>query len=460
MNRIRPVANGTRTDHPTPGLPFVNDGRLPLDNPDAIERTGRNQGEGLWGRSDRTRDGGWVAFTTEPKNPAFAWAVYHHPIHGRTVLLIRDRDLGSLHHIWMFDRMGFLFRHGGYWWNGERWHRPGQVWDAAYEHYDPRPVANQVTITAADVLRAPNNPQQASVSKIASFTAPEAPVANWRDHLALWAQHRSPGARPLEACVVDLHAPELEAVSLVDMAGLAKIAAVPADDMPDLRYGGAKELPEPQDVADDGTMRWSVPVARDWAENYHQKNGATVLLSATTSYDTTQPVGLVDSHNRLRKNFLEDLTKPRGKRRKPLLKGDEAREAADSLAWTAATSLMYGSDYGLIPHFPLREVLVDAVVGHLAEDVERRKETQKEDITLSDLSGSTVKMLTWYFQHHPDSTASILGEICLQSRVRLGLAPAQVGELLRLSFHLDSGLDKGIIDRLMDMALPPSARER
>jgi hypothetical protein len=131
---------------------------------------------------------------------------------------------------------------------------------------------------------------------------------------------------------------------------LAKIAAVSAEAMPDLRYGGAKELPVPQDEAD-GTMRWSTPVARDWAESHHQKNGPAVLLSATTSYDTAQPVGLVDSHNRLRENFLEDLTKPRGKRRKVYLKGDEAREAADSLAWTAAISLMYGNDNGLIPHF-------------------------------------------------------------------------------------------------------------
>ncbi|MDO0938995.1 hypothetical protein QQY66_47505 [Streptomyces sp. DG2A-72] len=73
--RLRPVANSTSTDHPIPGLPFINDGRLPLDKPDAIERTGRNQGERLWGRTDRAGDGGWVAFTTEPKNPSFAWAV-------------------------------------------------------------------------------------------------------------------------------------------------------------------------------------------------------------------------------------------------------------------------------------------------------------------------------------------------------------------------------------------------
>ncbi|MFJ9576150.1 hypothetical protein ACIRQF_07110 [Streptomyces sp. NPDC101191] len=68
MGDFRPVANGLRTDHPVPGLPFINDERLPLDNPDAIERTGRDQGEGLWGRTDPLPGDGWVAFTTEPKN--------------------------------------------------------------------------------------------------------------------------------------------------------------------------------------------------------------------------------------------------------------------------------------------------------------------------------------------------------------------------------------------------------
>jgi hypothetical protein len=69
-------------------------------------------------------------------------------------------------------------------------------------------------------------------------------------------------------------------------------------------------------------------------------------------------------------------------------------------------------------------------------------------------------MLTCYFQHFPDRTASILWEICLEGRVRLGLSPAQVGRMLRHSFYMDSGLGETIVDRLMDMALPPSARER
>src|SRR5262249_49929890 len=36
--QLRPLANGTRTDHPVPDLPFVDDSHLPLDEgPEAIE---------------------------------------------------------------------------------------------------------------------------------------------------------------------------------------------------------------------------------------------------------------------------------------------------------------------------------------------------------------------------------------------------------------------------------------
>jgi hypothetical protein len=249
----------------------------------------------------------------------------------------------------------------------------------------PPPVANQVTITAADLLKAPSNPQRAGIATIASFTTPKSPIADWRDHLALWAQHRAPDARPLESCIVDLHAPELEPGRMVDLTGLATIADVPAEEMPDLRYDEAEKLPEPQEETG-GVTRWSAAVARDWAESFHQKHGPEVLLAATTSYATTQPVGRVENHNRLRKNFLEDLTEPRGKRRRPYLKGEGAREAADSLAWTAASSLMYGHYQGLIPHSPLRDVLVDALTGQLAEDVQRKKNSPREEITLADLS--------------------------------------------------------------------------
>ena len=46
-----------------------------------------------------------------------------------------------------------LFRSGGYWWDGNGWYRPGQVWDAAREEYYRRPVPASATVTAADMLR-------------------------------------------------------------------------------------------------------------------------------------------------------------------------------------------------------------------------------------------------------------------------------------------------------------------
>ncbi|GAA2425790.1 hypothetical protein GCM10010433_27230 [Streptomyces pulveraceus] len=43
---IHPVANGLHTGHPVPGLPFINDERLPLTT---RTRSSRSQGEGPLG---------------------------------------------------------------------------------------------------------------------------------------------------------------------------------------------------------------------------------------------------------------------------------------------------------------------------------------------------------------------------------------------------------------------------
>ncbi|MDO0938994.1 hypothetical protein QQY66_47500 [Streptomyces sp. DG2A-72] len=315
------------------------------------------------------------------------------------------------------------------------------MWDAAFESYGPRPVDNPTTITAADLLDSGSSPHSASIMKIAGFTA-QGPVPNWKDHLALWAQLRAsqPGLLPLDACIVDLHAPELDTESLVDVAGLAKIAAISTDDLPDPKYGGRSELPEPQ-YESAGSMWWSVPVARDWAENYRRDNGPADLLSATTVYDTTHPTGLVADRNRLRGVFHEALTEQRhrgGKKQASYMEGDLAQSAADALAWDAAASLMYGHNQGLIPHGPLRDVLVEAILCRLAEDVERRRDEGqgREEIILSDMPTSAVKLLTWYIRHRPRETARLLGEICLRARVSLDLEPAAVGNLFRRSFTL------------------------
>ncbi|WP_424217757.1 hypothetical protein ACN20G_36980 (plasmid) [Streptomyces sp. BI20] len=439
MGEFRPVANGLRTDHPVPGLPFINDERLPLDNPDAIERTGRNQGAGLWGRTDKLPGGGWVAFTTEPKNRKYAWAVHYHPEHGRTVVLVSDASWSGLHHDWMYSHTGFLYRHGGYWWDGTAWNRPGVVFDGAYERYDARPVQDALTVTAADLLIHPTDPGNASVLTIAGFTAPTENLPNWLDHLALWAEHRrgTPDARPLDACVVDLNAPELEPGTLVDRAGLAKIASIDESDLPAPKYGD-HQLPEPQTRTATGPL-WSRPVARDWAEQHRRSHGPGVLLAASTSFDTTQPLGLVADHNRLTEIIQGD--------------GEQTEQVAKNLAWWPAVALTEGTE-SLFPMSALRTTLIEAVLAHLAIAVHE----ERSNLQFESLRRDVVAVFDWYVQRKPEHTAGLLSEICLEARAQLDLDPVTVGQLIRRSVRFDGTLSPETVDALFDMALPPSAR--
>ncbi|MFD4376801.1 hypothetical protein [Streptomyces sp. NPDC058486] len=378
-----------------------------------------------------------MAFTTEPKNRAYAWAVHYHPAHGRTVVLV-EGSWSELHHDWLYGHNGFLYRHGGYWWEGTAWHRPSVVFDGAYERYDARPVQDSLTVTAADLLIHPADPGRAQVSTIAAFTAPKAALPNWLDHLALWAEHRRsvPDGRPLDECVVDLKAPELERGRLVDRAGLAKIADIAEDDLPDPRHGRDK-LPEPQDHGVSGPL-WSQPVARDWAEQHRRDHGPGALLSAITSFGTSQPRGLVADHNRLTQVIHVD--------------GEQTEEAAKTLAWWPAVVLTGGPE-SLFPVSALRMTLVEAVISHLARDAEKGRNT----MWLSPLHPDVAKIFDWYIQHKPDRTAGLLSEICLKAQEWLDLHPETVGSIIRRSLRLHSTLGEETVDTLLDMALPPSA---
>ncbi|MFF3001017.1 hypothetical protein ACFVTC_41810 [Streptomyces sp. NPDC057950] len=172
-------------------------------------------------------------------------------------MLIRDQDMGSLHHDWIFGHNGFLYRRGGCWWDGAAWHRPGQVVDRAYEKYDGRPVKDALTVAAADLLDRPTEPGNSRIAKIADFTAPTEPLPHWRQHLALWASSRRHGSLPFDECVIDLRAPELEPTRLVDRMGLAQIVGLALDDLPDPKYSRSR-LPAPQTETDEGP-RWSRP---------------------------------------------------------------------------------------------------------------------------------------------------------------------------------------------------------
>ena len=106
------VANGLRTDHPIPDLPFVDDSHIPVDDPARVEAIGRRPGTDMWGREDRVGSGeGWVAFTTDPIRHDLAWFVRWHPGHGRSVVLYRDSDIASVHSLYaVLEEHALLFR--------------------------------------------------------------------------------------------------------------------------------------------------------------------------------------------------------------------------------------------------------------------------------------------------------------------------------------------------------------
>ncbi|WP_053164289.1 hypothetical protein [Streptomyces noursei] len=294
--------------------------------------------------------------------------------------------------------------------------------------------------------------------KIADFTAPTEPLPHWHDHLALWAASRQPGALPLDRCVIDLRAPELEPPHLVDRTGLAQIAGLARDDLPDPKYG-RRDLPVPQTETTEGP-RWSQPVARDWAEQHHSIHGPQALLSGTTAFDTEQPLGLVTDHNRLTEIICDSLEDADSRKRKRGLRHGQTKheESAADLAWWPAVALSNDPN-GLVPVAALHTTLVEAVVGGLAEDVDRAGKPNRAGVSLGDIRTDVVKLLDWYILRKPGRAPALFGEICLIARLRLGLEPRDVGDLLRRSLHLDSELDGDTVDALLDLALPPSAKE-
>ncbi|MEU0169029.1 hypothetical protein ACL07V_36695 [Streptomyces sp. MB22_4] len=254
---IRPLANGLRTDHPVPGLPFVDDSHLPLDDgPDAIEAVGRNRGEGMWGRCDTSHEGGWLAFTTDPIAHHLGWTVRHHPEHGRTVLLLRDEDTASLHTYW--SGAPLMFRAGGYWWDGDTWYRPGQIWDPVTEDYARHTARATATVHAADLLDGHAHPVRAHVHKVATFDPATAKPENWMDDLTRWAQRhqKQDDPLPLERCVVDLASPELAGDRLLGVPEMAALGGITASTLRGYISRGENDVPLPQATVG-GRAQWS-----------------------------------------------------------------------------------------------------------------------------------------------------------------------------------------------------------
>jgi hypothetical protein len=206
MRAYCPLANGIRTDHPVPDLPFVDDSHIPLDELMAVQTMGRDI-DGVWDAERNPR--GWVTYTTDPIRRDLAWCVRYHPEHGRSVLLHHEKDAESARSEGWGSAL--LFRHDGYWWDGSNWYRPASNTDPISGAHVRQAVEGAVTITVADLLGDAADPTSGRLQKIVDFSPVSSTAAHWLDDLAMWAVLRTncQDALPPSRCVVRLSAPEL-----------------------------------------------------------------------------------------------------------------------------------------------------------------------------------------------------------------------------------------------------------
>ncbi|SHN31160.1 hypothetical protein [Streptomyces yunnanensis] len=444
MSHVAPLANGLRTDHPVPGLPFFDDSHLPLDDgPEAIEAVGRNQGQGMWGRFDKNRtDGGWRAFTTDPLNHTLGWAVRYHPEHGRTVLLLSDGDTSSLHTDWNGEPL--LFRAGGYWWNGTTWFRPGQVWDPVAQDYERRKARAAVTVSAADMLDGRAHPDLAYIGKVAAFD-PDAPRPdNWLDYLALWAQHHQEreGALPLEQCVIDVSSPELTAAQLLGAPEMAELGGITASTLRAYISRGNSEVPLPQATVG-GRDQWARAVAQDWVEARKRSYDGVGEAMSAGDRDSLSP-GAAEVRDRFAADFQHALYDRPDVRKRWVLRHrnkESVDQIAGELAWSVAASLDQ-----IVPTAHLGHTVQAAVLHEFAETVEMFTDENAGEEHPKwwhlNLTPSVGKMLDWYVRCFPSEAYATIGEIQRQAHTTWNMPAADTLRALRSALDLDGKLTK------------------
>jgi predicted DNA-binding transcriptional regulator AlpA len=450
-----PVANGLSTDHPVPGLPFVDDTHIPLEDPEATEAIGRGAGKGMWGRWDKEQpDAGWRAFTTDPIRHDLAWCVRHHPQHGRSVLLVRDEDAAGLHSNWHSGPL--LWRAGGYWWDGATWYRPLQVWDAAGEEYARRPARSAITMSAADVLDDSADPSAAGAVKIANLDLGAPPPERWGDHLALWAARRAKGqeALPLSQCVVNLSAPELAGDQLLGATDMAALAGIAASTLRAYLSRNEAEVPQPQATVS-GRSAWSRPVVEDWIEQ-RSRSAESVAATMATSDTDGLPIGATE----VRKHYTHAFTirlwgNPERRKRWVLRHRTEeaVRQVADELAWEVAASLEE-----ILPADDLATTIQLAVLDEFSTGLERNKKldgTAHEPFFFG-LATPVAKMLDWLIRHHPTTAQYTVNTIIGEAERRLVVDREVTAQSLRTALALDGKLGEGAYHDFFERVLPPT----
>ncbi|MFF0767022.1 hypothetical protein ACFYWH_44735 [Streptomyces sp. NPDC003737] len=454
MHRLQPLANGLHTDHPVPGLSFVDDSHIPVDDPAAIEAIGRHEEGGTWGRWDRMTgaEGSWIAFTTDSIRQDLAWVIRHHPEHGRTVLLVRDEDASPWHSSWWGPQL--LFRQGGYWWDGTTWYRPDQVWDAAGERFYRRPVKAATAITAADLLDDNAHPNGGRLLKVANFDLEAPPPDTWNDHLALWASRRPADARPLSQCVVRLSAPELAADQLIGVPEMAKVGNIAASTLRAYIARNQRDVPPPQATIN-GRSLWARPVADDWAEE--RDRSPESAAAKLDSGDGDFSIGLAELRQRLARRFFSALwERPDWRKRWALRFRTESavHEIADNLAFSVA------ADTGdIINTHDLAATVRHAFLDEFASGKELDEATgDTGPTTFYGITTPVTHMLDWLIRHHPRTAHHLIGEIIGDAERRMDIPREVSADSIRTALGLDSKLPRQVRLDFLERALPPASR--
>ncbi|MBE1580402.1 helix-turn-helix transcriptional regulator [Amycolatopsis roodepoortensis] len=449
-----PVANGLRTDHPWPNLPFVDDGHIPIEDPDAVEGLGRGAGGDMWGRCDYDDSTGeWAAYTTDPKNHDFAWVLRFHPEHGLSVLLYRDEAGSGAYDEWFGDK-ALMSRLGGYWWDGTTWYRPRQVLNWATETYMRRPVQRPTMITAADLLDDSCRPEQGTVAKIAQFTpGPPVPPQQWRHDLARWAQHRADrDVLALGQCVVTLNAPELAESALLGVEEFAAETGIAASTLRAYIARDEADIPAPQ-ASDGGRKRWSRPVVTDWLEQRRRDpdNAAAALVGIDAGVEPETSGLISPALRRLWVRLEEKLQRelweqPAVRRRwaRPYRNESATKDLAVDLGWVAAVN----AD-AAIPVTDLAWMIQQGVLWELQRF---RDMAAVGTISLTRQAGHA---LGWFIEQAPKRAPALFGAIVRDAGRTLEIPAEVVEKSLRKSLMIDGGMPEKRVDDFFAVTFPP-----
>jgi hypothetical protein len=467
QHNLQPVANGLRTDHPIPDLPFVDDAHIPIDDPRAIEAIGRHRSTDTWGRHDRAEDGGWVAFTTDPIRKDLAWLVRWHPQHGSSVIIYRDAEVASAH--MSYQDTAQLFRAGGYWWDGTTWYRPSQIFDRASEEYVPRRVPAATTVTAVDLLQ--NGDADAGNGHIIDIDQVDLDAryqGRWLDDLAAWAAHRpTPTASPN---VVRLSAPELAADQLVSLTQMAQIAGVAPSTLRAYVSRGEGDVPQPQATVS-GRNVWARPVAEEWVQHRHRSSESLDEAVSAKVGEASLPVGVAELWKRFTRVFISTLWENPDRRRRWALRWrtqHAVEQVAEELGWDVAASLDR-----IIPAEDLAVTIRHAILDEFATGQQLHRSIDEDDRQRASAAGEptpshddpvfygivhyVARMLDWLIRHHPSTAAYTISEITGEAERRLGIPREVTESSLATALALDGKLDEKTREDFLERVFTPAS---